>query len=81
MTCEANDRLLNRFRDLTALEPAPERRERLRARCHAALAERRAGADRPATTHTDTLSGLTLGLSVAYLFAIGVDLLRVYLRI
>ena len=47
MTSEASDPTLRGLGALTLLEPDPARRERVRRRCHAILAERQLQADRP----------------------------------
>jgi hypothetical protein len=84
MTFDAEDRIAHRLRQLTVLDSNPERRNRTRARCRAALTEHQ-----PVSHHSIATpwvrafgveSGLAYGLSAAYVVGIIADLLRIYLR-
>jgi hypothetical protein len=77
MTSETHDLKL---RLLTVLEPDAERRERVRAHCRAAIAAGPARLVSRRRTIFAVVSGLTYGLSAAYLLAIVADLVHVYLR-
>jgi hypothetical protein len=82
MTCDAEDRVLQRLRHLQVLESAPDRQERVRARCRTALSEGHGLRD-DSTTRPRVLgieSGFAYSLSAAYLLAIIGDVLRIYLR-
>jgi hypothetical protein len=84
MTWEDNDVALQRLGRLTVLEPNPARGERVRSRCHAALARRQRQRERAISSRRLTArlleSGLMCALSVGYLFAMIHDVLRVYIR-
>jgi hypothetical protein len=72
------------LRRLRVLEPDAARADRLRLRCRAAMVEQQHRRDRqtaPRHERTSVLeSALACGLSVGYLSAMVVDLLRLYLR-
>jgi hypothetical protein len=77
------DVTFRQLRHLAVLAPDPARSERVRARCRAAIGQRRQN-ERPAAHRRSSAvvfkSGLTLGLAWSYLSAMICDVLRVYLR-
>jgi hypothetical protein len=84
MTREDNDLTLQRLVRLPVLEPNPARSERVRSRCHAALAQRQRQRERAIASRRVTArvleSGLMYALSVGYLYAMIHDVFLVYMR-
>ena len=79
---EADEELLRRLGCLRVLEPDAARLERLRARCHATLLQRRHRAERRRTRAGFAARvlepALVGGLSASYLLAILVVLLKLH---
>ena len=84
MTSDDSDPRLRRLRHLVVLEPDRGRSERVRVRCHAAIAQRLVKAEESIASRPFSAlvleSGLTYGLSIGYLAAMIHDLLRLYMR-
>ena len=84
MRPQENDLTFHRLERLAVLAPDAARGERIRARCHAVIAERQQqhGEKMTAGRFTGIVVGsmLTFGFSVGLLFAMIDDVLRVYLR-
>lgn len=83
MTGDRNDPILDRLRALAVLEPDPSKREHVRMRCRAALTNRtRAASSAPPSGRSSAglvESRLIYALSVVYLLAMILDLIRLYM--
>jgi hypothetical protein len=84
MTVESHDLTLRQLTRLAVLEPDRARSERVRECCRAAIAQRqRQGRPEKASGRLITYvsgSGLAYTLSVAYVSAMTLEVLRVFLR-